>query len=129
MGAPDHTTSPSAKIAARRSAHPRPPQPASPVVTIAARPSAIEEGCADAGYTLPNSVTMSGGSLPRARADQAHQRHQGSDRNVFVINQLFLCERQGVHDSRASSWVFASIKKMTSLPSPREYHWQIFPSR
>jgi len=40
----DHTTSPSAKDAVRRSAHPRPPQPASRVVTIAIRPSAIEAG-------------------------------------------------------------------------------------
>jgi hypothetical protein len=43
----DHTTSPSAKDAVRRSAHPRPPQPASRVVTIAIRPSAIEAGCTD----------------------------------------------------------------------------------
>src|SRR6185312_10275436 len=43
----DHTTSPSALRAARLSAHPRPPQPASRVVTIAIRPSAIEAGCAD----------------------------------------------------------------------------------
>src|SRR5262249_27455913 len=29
----------------------------------------------------------------------------------------------------ASSTVFASIKKITPLPSPLEYHWRIVPSR
>src|SRR5262249_37881379 len=29
----------------------------------------------------------------------------------------------------ASSTVFASINKTTPLPSPREYHWRILPSR
>ncbi len=43
-GRQDHTASPSAKVAARLSAPSRPPQPASRVVTIAMRPSAIEAG-------------------------------------------------------------------------------------
>ncbi len=43
----DHTTWPSARKSARLSAFSRPPQPASRVVTIAIRPSAIEAGYAD----------------------------------------------------------------------------------
>jgi hypothetical protein len=34
----------------------------------------------------------------RSWADQCPQRHQGSDRNVHVIHQLFLCERQRLHN-------------------------------
>jgi hypothetical protein len=44
MGAPGPHDFAVRDRAARRSAHPRPPQPASRVVTIAIRPSAIEAG-------------------------------------------------------------------------------------
>src|SRR5579871_5018351 len=37
-------------------------------------------------------------SLLRSWLHQCPQRHQGSDRNVLVMEQLFFCERQGFHD-------------------------------
>jgi hypothetical protein len=68
-------------------------------------------------------------SLLGSRAHQCPQRHQRSDGNVLVIHQVFLASGSVSIRARASSTVFAPTRKMTPLPSPREYHWRIFPSK
>src|SRR6476646_3346783 len=60
----------------------------------------VWSGCCVWTFRLRKSCHESsrGESLLRSWAHQCPQRHQGSDGNILVIHQLFLRERQRLHN-------------------------------